>query len=109
MIYILDPRDNENQFLYNFVSFDDDQNNGVQTGQWQIKDHEGIIQNVVRGSKRGSLDSGNEALTIQNQPKLIQTISVDSAGHRHDSLELENAGILFRECQVYEKLQIRLA
>ena len=74
MIYILDPRDNENQFLYNFVSFDDDQNNGVQTGQWQIKDHEGIIQNVVRGSKRGSLDSGNEALTIQNQPKLIQTI-----------------------------------
>ena len=47
MIYILDPRDNEAQYLYNVVSFDDDQNNGVQTGQWQIKDHEGIIKNVA--------------------------------------------------------------
>ena len=59
MVYILDPRDNENHYLYNVVSFDDYENNGVQTGQWQIKDHEGIIENVVKGSKRGSLESGN--------------------------------------------------
>ena len=59
MVYILDPRDNENHYLYNVVSFDDYENNGVYTGQWQIKDHEGIIENVVKGSKRGSLESGN--------------------------------------------------